>query len=236
MNWLLILVVLFIAAMCVWGYHEGFLRVGYSLVSWILVLVLVIWLTPYVSETIKTLTPLESQIEEKCITYMQEHVQQKTEETLEETDEVRHEQELENLGIAIPAVLADKLFHSGEVADTILEETGVYQSVAEKMSDLAIKGIAFLITLVIASLLSLLISFGLKIIDKIPIINGCNRFIGLFAGAIKGVLIIWVGFCIIALTSTTKVSQVLIGYIYEAPILTALYENNLIITIITILF
>ena len=53
MNWLLV-VVLAVLALCIMnGYHKGFLRMVYSLVSWIVVLVFVTWATPYINSYIK---------------------------------------------------------------------------------------------------------------------------------------------------------------------------------------
>ena len=49
MNWLLVLTVLFVAANIVWGCYRGFLRVLYSMVAWIVILVAVSWLSPYVA-------------------------------------------------------------------------------------------------------------------------------------------------------------------------------------------
>ena len=49
MNWLLVLTVLFVAANIVWGFYRGFLRVLYSMVAWIVILVAVSWLSPYVA-------------------------------------------------------------------------------------------------------------------------------------------------------------------------------------------
>ena len=52
MNWVLILVLLVFAGNIWAGYRRGFLRLIYSLVSWILMLAIVYWATPYISSFI----------------------------------------------------------------------------------------------------------------------------------------------------------------------------------------
>ena len=49
MNWLLIIIVLLLALCVVNGYRKGFLRMMYSMVSWVIMFVLVTWATPYIN-------------------------------------------------------------------------------------------------------------------------------------------------------------------------------------------
>lgn len=53
------IIVLIIIAICVYrGYRIGFLRVIYSLVSWILVLAFVTWATPYLTDYLENIPPV----------------------------------------------------------------------------------------------------------------------------------------------------------------------------------
>ena len=78
------------------------------------------------------------------------------------------------------------------------------------------------------------ISKVLGIVSRIPIIRGINKYLGTVAGALYGLMVIWIAFYIIALCSTSEVGGALISYIYESPFLTYLYENNLIVALIMI--
>ena len=64
MNWLLVLTVLFVAAYIVWGFYRGFLRVLYSMVAWIVILVAVSWLSPYVANYLTEHTRQDAYTEE----------------------------------------------------------------------------------------------------------------------------------------------------------------------------
>lgn len=66
-NWLLIIVgVVFLISIVV-GYIRGFFKIGMSLISTVLTIVLVIFLTPYVGDALIKFTPIDELIEEKCV-------------------------------------------------------------------------------------------------------------------------------------------------------------------------
>jgi hypothetical protein len=230
MNWLLILVILVIAANIVIGYRKGFLRVAYSLVEWVLILIFINWASPYVTDFLVTQTGISERIEAHCT----EQIRQSMEEALgngiqedpgnqeENSQENLTEAQLEELGVRLPASLFG----------AVLEKSGAYSKLAEQVTDLAVRGISYLLTLIVALLLFYWLRKALHLIDKIPILNGVNRLIGIIAGLIKGLLLTWIGFALVAAFAGTVWGKFLISYIYEAPILTWLYDNNIILTII----
>ena len=66
-NWLLIIVgVIFLISIVV-GYIRGMLKIGISLLATVLTIVLVIFLSPYVSQALIEWTPADELIEEKCM-------------------------------------------------------------------------------------------------------------------------------------------------------------------------
>lgn len=66
-NWLLIIVgVIFLISIVV-GFVRGFFRIGLSLLSTVLTIVLMIVLNPYVAQALTKYTPIDNMIETKCI-------------------------------------------------------------------------------------------------------------------------------------------------------------------------
>lgn len=66
-NWLLIIVgVLFLVCMVV-GFVRGFFKIGLSLLSTVLTIVLMVILNPYVAQALTKYTPIDDMIETKCI-------------------------------------------------------------------------------------------------------------------------------------------------------------------------
>ena len=94
------------------------------------------------------------------------------------------------------------------------------------MTGFVIQGVAFFISMIVVWIVVHLISQLLGIVSRIPILKGINRFLGLFAGGIYGLILVWIAFYIVALTSTSGSGRVLVSYIYDSAFLKMLYENN----------
>lgn len=228
MNWVLILVLLTLIFSVIEGYRKGLLRIVYSLVSWILVLVFVSWATPYMNQYLLENTSIYERVAAHCEEVVRQSANERTEAA---TDEKKNE--LMNLGVNVPnSVIEGILQNTSGVADDFLEESGIYDQIAAGLANFVVEGISFVIALVLAWILVHMISQILGIVSHIPILKGVNRFLGLFAGAVHGMLIVWIAFYMIALCSTGEVGKALISYIYENQFLTFLYENNLVLTLI----
>ena len=210
MNWLLILTVLFVAANVVWGFYRGFLRVIYSMVAWIVILVAVSWLSPYVANYLTEHTGLNTYIEEGCNQKLHEWADAKKQENQKEVKEHGND-------AGLPEIILQKLTGESEVADQLLEDTGVYEAITQKLVQMTIQGIAYI---------------AFKIVDKLPLIGGINRSIGAVAGFVKGMVVVWIVFAGVAMTATTSFGQEIVRAIYASPLLIWLYENNLILTLL----
>lgn len=228
MNWILILVLTILALCAMMGYAKGFLRIVYSLVSWIIILVFVSWGAPKIESYLMEHTTIYEQLQ----THLKECIQESADAQLEKV-QTEQKGELAQLGIKMPeSVLESILDETAGAADTFLVQSGVYEQVAAELAGFVMQGISSVITLAAAWLLVHIISKVLGIVSHIPLLKGINRTIGLFAGGLYGLLIVWIIFYLIALCSTGETGALLVSYIYENEFLTFLYENNLIITLI----
>lgn len=237
MNWLLIIVILVLAGNIVWGFSRGFLRVIYSMLAWIAILVFVTWATPYVANVLTEKTNIDNRIESNLDEKLHELVIGDTNGQKED-----REPDAQNLGqgkknyrdlqMKLPDAVTNKLFDTNKIADQILEGSGAYDVVAGRATDLAMRVISFVLVLLIAVISFHLLSVVLKVVEKLPLIGGINRLLGLFAGLVKGILIIWLAFAIIAMAGTTDIGIALISYIYESPLLIWVYENNFVLTLL----
>ena len=243
MNWLLIVILVVLIACIAHGYWQGFLRIAYSLVAWILIFAFVAWSKPYINDFLRAETSFYEKIETYCI----ETIRQTSEEQIQESTgtavngavsgEIKNEDgtttNLSELGMYVPEQVLDKIIDStSQAAGEFLESSGIYDQIAKGMADFILDGVSFFIAFIVALLLSAIISQLLGIVSKIPVINGTNRFLGLGAGVIQGLLLVWIAFYIIALCSSGETGAALVTYIYESEFLTMLYENNLIVALI----
>lgn len=237
MNWLLIIVILVLAGNIVWGFSRGFLRVIYSMLAWIAILVFVTWATPYVANVLTEKTNIDNRIETNLDEKLHELVigdtnGQKEDREPDAQNPGQGKKNYRDLQMKLPDAVTNKLFDTNKIADQILEGSGAYDVVAGRATDLVMRVISFVLVLLITVISFHLLSVVLKVVEKLPLIGGINRLLGLFAGLVKGILIIWLAFAIIAMAGTTDIGVALISYIYESPLLIWAYENNLVLTLL----
>lgn len=237
MNWLLIIVILVLAGNIVWGFSKGFLRVIYSMLAWIAILVFVTWATPYVANVLTEKTNIDNRIESNLDEKLHELVigdtnGQKEDREPDAQNPGQGKKNYRDLQMKLPDAVTNKLFDTNKIADQILEGSGAYDVVAGRATDLVMRVISFVLVLLITVISFHLLSVVLKVVEKLPLIGGINRLLGLFAGLVKGILIIWLAFAIIAMAGTTDIGIALISYIYESPLLIWAYENNFVLTLL----
>ena len=132
----------------------------------------------------------------------------------------------------MPEIILEKLTGESKIADQLLEDTGVYEMITQKMVQMTIQGVAYIIVFVLILIATRFVFIAFKIVDKLPLIGGINRAIGAVAGFVKGMVIVWIVFACVAMTVTTSFGQEIVQAIYASPLLIWLYENNLILTLL----
>ena len=224
MNWVLMLVLLVLVCCAIYGYTKGFLRIVFSLVAWVIVLVFVSWATPHVSQWIQENTTIYEKIEAACEESVRRAAQGKMEEGA-----VEQYGEAGELGLDLPeSVMAQIVSGASGAADTVLAETGVYAGIAQSLAGFIV---AFVTVLILSWILVHVISALLGIVSHIPILKGVNRFTGMLAGLMEGLLIVWIAFYIVALCSTGETGRVIVSYINQSAFLKELYENNILLSL-----
>lgn len=236
------------------GYKKGFLRIAFSLASWLIAIVLVITINPYVTGALERYTGIDETIEarvedylrekEKKALYGDEEAEDETEEDVKEDklaekkkEKGISEEDYESLisedVLELPAVVVDFL-RDGVVksVDDMVEESGIYTSVATGIAHFILQGIAFLITWIIVWAILGIAEESLKIVSHIPVLGRVNKTLGLFMGALKVLLLVWLFFYIISLCCTTEFGKLCIAQIKASAVLTWLYENNLLLELV----
>lgn len=221
MNWLLLVVIMFMALNIVVGYKKGMLRILYSLVAWLVILVIGAWVTPHVSEFLINNTAIESKIEEKCNDKIKDQFQADDEDKL-----------VDNFSKTMPEPIVKLLFGEKGKDEGLVGKSGLYDILSQKIARLMIDGISFVLAIIILSILFLLFFQVIKVVEKLPVLKDVNRVLGAGAGFLKGMLWIWIIFAIIAMGSTSELGNTLMSYIDDAKILSWLYNNNIVLMII----
>lgn len=224
MNWLLVVVLVILAGYTIKGYRRGLLRVLFSVASLLITVLFVAWATPYVSDFLKENTQVYQKVEAKCEKMVREDTQEKITEKKEQNTGL-----LEQYGITLPKSVEDKLFGSVEKGtDGVLETSGVYKAMAEPLAQLAVDGMAFFFSLILCAIILHFIGGLLDIASELPVLKGINQILGLGAGLLYGLLIVWLFFYFIAVMQAFPLAQELLAMVQKSEFLTKLYEENLV--------
>lgn len=234
MNWVLILVIAILAGYTLTGYTKGFLKIAYSLVSWIVILGFVIFATPHIQDYLKNNTSIYNKVVVYCEETMGELIERERTETGADESALAENELFAALAERMPEGILEELKEqAGEITDGFMEEYGIYDKTAAVLADLLLQGIATLIAMLAGLVVSAALSAVLGFIAKLPLIGFANKILGLAAGAANGLLIVWFAFYLVAILCTTGFGSTVITHIYANGFLTYLYENNIVLSILT---
>lgn len=225
MNWLLIVVLVIFAVFVIRGWRKGLLRLLFSLVSVIVLIAVMAYATPHVSEFIKDHTGIYTTIEEKCT----EQIQMNMESGMENSVGTVSEQSAV-AGISLPEQVTSYIIENGESA---IENTGIYQTLGSRAADMVLAGIAFFVTLILAIVVLKIVDRLLGIANHIPVIKGINRTLGLAGGAVEAFIIVSLIFMFIALIAGTDAGGTLTESIDDSAFLSYLYYQNPLLSIVS---
>lgn len=219
MNILTIIILAVLVLSVFSGYKKGFLKTAFSLVSWIVVLVLCNFATPIVTDMLIENTDIEVVVQTTVDTKINEVIN----ETLETSD-------LAELEAALPAELKTALLgENGSLQEVVANGTAL-DTTALVNGIVGILG--FVITVIILRLAMVVVEVVLNIVAKLPLIGPMDKLLGLACGAGKGIILCWVILAIVSVLALTGVNTELATYISQSELLTWLQDNNVLLNLI----
>ena len=217
---ILLIVVLAVFAVCVFsGYKKGFLKTAFSLVSWILVLVLCKFATPIVTDLLIQNTDVEVVIYET--------VDGKVKDAVEEALQNKGASEIE---AALPAELKKQLMGENESIADALMGSGALD--VTPVVDGIVGILGFVVTVIILRIAMVIVEFLLGVVSKLPLIGPMDKFLGIGCGAVKGLIWCWVILAVVSILALTGANTEFAAYISQSEILTWLQNNNLLLNLI----
>ena len=207
------------------GWARGFFRVLISVAGAIAAIVVALYLAPYVSGYIHENTKTD----DKLAVYISKELGFSKEE--EETSKGVQVDIIE--GLPLPGTMKNNILDNNNLETyDILKATGVYDYISKSVAVVILNGAVFLVLMLVCWILFKFLGLLVKGISSIPIIRSMDKFGGGILGAIQGLIMIWVFFLILSITSTFPLSQTLIKNISESQLLKLLYDNNILLDIV----
>lgn len=223
MNILTIIILAVLVLSVIGGYKKGFLKTAFSLVAWIVVLILCNFVTPIVTDMLVEKTEIEVVVQKTVDTKIDQVINETINETIEGTD-------LAELEAALPA----------ELKDALLGENGSLQEVVTNGVDLDTAGLVngivgilgFVITVIVLRLAMMVVELALNLVGKLPLIGPMDKILGLACGAGKGIILCWVILAVVSVLALTGTNTEFATYISQSELLTWLQDNNVLLNLI----
>lgn len=214
MNWLLLVALLLIGVCAFAGWRAGFVKTVFSLISTIAVIILTLIFSPVVSNMMKNNDAIFGGIKEKIGMVV---------------DLSGEEEDSESFidGLALPDSIKDMLKSNEDVsnyANNPMESLEDY--ICELLAGVVINAIGFIVTFLIAAAGMAILCFVLDVISKLPLLHQINTMAGVAAGALEGLVILWILFIVITMLGSTEFGQKMLEMISESKILSFLYDSN----------
>ena len=198
------------------GMWQGMFRVLISVAGLIASMVVAVYIAPHVSGYIEQ----NMQVDEKLAQYI--------------TDKLQFSESGEETSRGIQVALIEELPLPETMKQNILDNNNseVYDYIARSIAMVVLNASVFLVLVLICRIFFFFLGRTAKGLSKLPILCSIDKVGGGMLGAIKGLILIWIFFLVLSVTSAMDWSQTLIGQINQSAILKMLYDNNVLVGIV----
>ena len=213
--------ILAVFALCVFsGYRKGFLKTAFSLVSWILVLVLCNFATPIVTDLLVQNTDIEAVVEAAV-----------QEQLMAAIEQVGEGYDITGLEASLPAELKTLLLgEEGSIMDLLLSSQAPMD--LSPVVDGIVGILGFVVTVILLRIAMVIVEFLLGVVAKLPLIGPMDKLLGIVCGGVKGLIWCWVILAVVSVLALTGTNAELAAYISQSELLTWLQNNNLLLNVI----
>ncbi len=223
MNWLLVVVLVVLLGNAIIGMRVGLIKTIFSLVSMILAVILTIWISPVVKDYLMENEKIYDSISGKVI------------KMLPFGEEVEEDKQEDAIGeLKLPKSIKESLIKNNTTENyAALASNSFKEYVSHYLTGMIINGISFIGTFLAISILLGVICIALDLISKLPLLNSMNKTAGLLAGAVHGLILVWLGFILLTVFGSTQLGQKMMEMIAESEFLSIIYNNNFLLHFIT---
>lgn len=225
MNLLVLGILAFILLLVFRGYRKGFFKSAASAIGIVLAVLLTAILYPGVNKLLCQYTVLDDVIEQKIIEKFELPEEPKTATRNEEIDTIENLDLPDNVkGWLIANCNGETFLESGV--------DNVCSYIAKSLTAMVMRGISYVLTLLVLLLLLHILIMVLDVANYIPIVKSINKAGGAIFGAGQGILIVWIFMGIVTLLSTFSWAYQVMQMIDESPLLAWLYKKDIFLKII----
>ncbi|MBR6898486.1 MAG: CvpA family protein [Lachnospiraceae bacterium] len=222
MNWLVIVILVFLVALTLAGYFLGFVRMLVGILAMALALVGTAILAPIVNTFINDNTTVRQDIAAGISDYMNSRVETR----ISDIEKTKEDIAINNMNL--PEGLRELLLQNNN-AETYskLGVDNFVDYVSNYIAGAAIAAICYLVIFIILYVLLRIVFAAVDLMTKLPLLNSLNRIAGALLGMAQALVYIWVFFAVVMAGANTEWGMTLLGMIGDNKFLSILYEYNL---------
>lgn len=218
MNWLLLVIIIILLASALRGYQTGFIKTAFSLVSILVALVVTTIASPILSKTLRS----NDAIMEKVVEQLDQVIELdgSIKKTSQETSFLE--------GLNLPDKIKKTLIENNNIeAYKAMAVDSFEDYVTHAMAVIVMNVASYIVCFIVSLILLFILCRVLDLISKLPLLNEVNKTAGLVIGLVSGCIKVWLFFILITLFSTTSLGENVFSMINSSPVLTFIYDNNL---------
>lgn len=242
-----------LAVLCIFalaGMRKGVIRIAVSLAAMIVTIAVTTFASPVLSEYIRNNTQWDDKIEKSIYenvsrdgkSYGEDDSKPIESGVSSYVDDIEEKVAVISERMKLPESLTNSI--SKSVTSALVEAAG--DSAASTLKDIASKIFAAQMTLIIVNAVSYCVVFivlyiVLKlltsvtgIISRLPVIHQADRLLGILAGIVEGLIVVWLVFAIVTAAGNSSWAADILAQIHENSFLEFVYNNNLIMKIILV--
>lgn len=223
MNWLLLIVIVYMILSIISGYRKGLIRTVCSVLAMMIALIIASVCSPMVSRALESNKGIYGYVDEKVSDVL--NIDSKISGVTEQAKYIN--------SLRLPESIKEqlKVNNNSEVKNELkVSEFSDY--VTGFITCLILNAISYIVVFIVALLLIGVVINVLDLISKLPVLNAVNKMGGAIAGAAKSLVVIWVFFVLITVFSGSDFGQTMFKMINDSTWLSFLYNNNILMNVI----
>ena len=203
------------------GLKDGGLRTFWSIGCSIAAIILSVMLSPIVSDFMTDQVHLAHYIEADVLEYLQEQAE-KNLENAEADIQNQFINELELPASWRKAIIKDNTAKERKKSPA----EGFLEYVSRSIAEISVKVLSFILTFILVAVILKMLSTMFGIVDKIPLLRQVNKLVGMGAGFIRGLIIIWLIMIVVAFVRNYEWGQIVLNMILNNPVAAFFYHHN----------
>ena len=229
--------VVILAVFAALGIKRGLIKTVFHIAGVAVAIILTIFISPYMASFLRNNTDLGDTVHSMIADHVHINFNSSGKDVTEYLDNLNMPQKVEDY-LLQGSTATDGIDNTLDGVNNALEGVnnaleGVNDAIVGKLTDMALNCISFIATLILILIILAIVSSLLDLVSKLPLLNSANKALGCIAGLIEGYLVLSVIGVLVMLFSTTAPGIALSTQISANPVLSFIYEHNLLLIGIT---